>query len=64
MLDYCYVAQAGRARENRHRSLKLLATAAIGVETPMPGPRLFTIRIKKEMANLLKDKGYVTTTAL
>jgi hypothetical protein len=49
LFDCCFAAQAGRAHQKRPTRIELLAAAAMGVETPMPGNKSFTMALVREL---------------
>ena len=64
LLDCCFGAQAGRASTALPRRVELLAAAAMGVQTPMPGPRSFTAGLIKGIHACLSERGFVITSDL
>jgi hypothetical protein len=64
LLDCCFAAQAGRGRDAFQTRLEILAAAAMGVKTPMPGPRSFTQALINELKTCVDRDGYVYTDDL
>jgi hypothetical protein len=63
-LDCCFAAQAGRVRERRPGRVELLAAAAMGMKTPLPGERSFTRALIKEIRCCMHRDGCVTIADL
>jgi hypothetical protein len=64
LFDCCFAAQAGRARQQRPSRIELLAAAAMGMETPMPGHRSFTMALIRELTTGFKKEGFVIVSDL
>jgi hypothetical protein len=64
ILDCCFAAQAGRGTDRRPGQVELIAAAAMGMKTPMPGPGSFTRTVIKEMRDARKTKENLTTLEL
>jgi hypothetical protein len=64
VLDCCFAAQAGRAKEKYSNRIELLAAAGMGTKTPMPGKRSFTKALIREISSCLGTEGEVLTTTL
>jgi hypothetical protein len=63
-LDCCYAAQAGRQRLESVPRIELLAAAAMGMQTPMPGDRSFTTALIRELELLKGLKQPITLPKL
>ncbi|KAF2184806.1 hypothetical protein K469DRAFT_688414 [Zopfia rhizophila CBS 207.26] len=59
LFDCCFAAQAGRAGSESLGKSELLAAAAMGMMTPMPGERSFTVALIKEILASYKETGVV-----
>ncbi|KAF4629756.1 hypothetical protein G7Y89_g8388 [Cudoniella acicularis] len=64
LFDCCFAAQAGRARNNRPSRIELLAAAAMGVQTPMPGKKSFTMALIRELVAGFEKERCVTISDL
>jgi hypothetical protein len=63
-LDCCFAAQAGRERVRRPGRVELLAAAAMGMKTPLPGERSFTRALIKEIRSFMQRDFSVTIADL
>jgi hypothetical protein len=62
LFDCCFAAQAGRGRCNRPGRIDLLAAAAMGMETPMPGGKSFTKALIREIrAGFRRDRHVIVS---
>ncbi|KAI0182215.1 hypothetical protein EV127DRAFT_73258 [Xylaria flabelliformis] len=59
LLDCCFAAQAGRARNNSHGRLDIMAASAMGMKTPAPGDTSFTNILLREIRRTIKEEGSV-----
>ncbi|KAI1085137.1 hypothetical protein F5B20DRAFT_575601 [Whalleya microplaca] len=59
LLDCCFAAQAGRARDSSHGRLEIMAASAMGMKTPAPGNTSFTNILLREIRRTIKDGGSV-----
>ncbi|KAI0471819.1 hypothetical protein GGR56DRAFT_93512 [Xylariaceae sp. FL0804] len=59
LLDCCFAAQAGRDRRRSRGSFEILAAAAMGVKTPMPGKGSFTSIVIDAIQASLESEGSV-----
>jgi hypothetical protein len=57
LFDCCFAAQAGRADDSRLGRFELLAAAPMGMVTPKPGPKSFTVALMNEVATSFQESG-------
>ncbi|CAG8973486.1 hypothetical protein HYALB_00002811 [Hymenoscyphus albidus] len=60
LLDCCFAAQAGRTRREPSKSrFEILAAAAMGMQTPMPGEKSFTKILQKQVKEIFDETRFV-----
>ncbi|KAJ2990468.1 hypothetical protein NUW58_g2932 [Xylaria curta] len=59
LLDCCFAAQAGRARNTSHGQLDIMAASAMGMKTPEPGDTSFTSILLREIRHTMENGGPV-----
>ncbi|KAK0670323.1 hypothetical protein QBC41DRAFT_96514 [Cercophora samala] len=64
ILDCCFAAQAGRGSDDSSGRLEILAAAAMGVKTPLPGPKSFTAAVIRNMKRSVAQDGFVVISEL
>lgn len=57
LFDCCFAAQAGRANDVRLGRFELLAAAPMGMMTPKPGPKSFTVALMKEIKVSFQERN-------
>lgn len=58
LLDCCFAAQSGRSELDRLGRCELLAAAPMGMVTPEPGPKSFTVALTKEIVKSYEESGF------
>ncbi|TVY84252.1 hypothetical protein LSUE1_G001353 [Lachnellula suecica] len=64
LFDCCFAAQAGRERHHRPSRIDLLAAAAMGMKTPMPGGNSFTKALIREISTGFEKQQHVIVSEL